>query len=74
MNEVKSGFKTTEFWLTLVPLFLGVLAVFGVFTPTETTQMNAGLTQIIGGIFAVLPVIGYTISRGEVKKAVNGGK
>ncbi len=73
MNEVKSGIKTTEFWLTLVPLLLGVLAVFGVFTPAETTQMNAGLTQIIGGVFAVLPVLGYTISRGKVK-ATNGGK
>lgn len=69
----KPGIKTTEFWATLVAAIVGVMTMMGVFTPAEASQMTSGLGQIIGGVFAIVPIVGYIWSRGKVK-AANGGE
>lgn len=70
MNESKPGIRTTEFWTTLLSMVAGIMTMLGVFTPTESSQMVAGLSQIVGGVFVVVPVVGYVLSRGKVKSAV----
>ncbi len=73
MNESKPGIKTTEFWATLASMVVGIMTMMGVFTPAEASIMTTGLGQIIGGVFTVIPVVGYIWSRAKVK-AANGGK
>lgn len=77
MNEiVKNGWKTTEFWLSLVPQVLGVLLVLGVITPEQNTETTAqasifinNVAQAIGAVIAGLSAYGYAGSRAKVKQA-----
>lgn len=59
---MKAGYKTTEFWLTLLAMILGTLMSVGVFP-------EGGLAiQVIGGAMAILSKLGYTASRASAKK------
>jgi len=58
---MRSGYKTTEFWLTLMVALAGtVLVVYGVIAK-EPVGLEVGVNMI--GI----PMAGYTISRGVTK-------
>lgn len=55
--SIKSGYKTSEFWLSLgVPILIGVLALKGITLPVEATAA-------IGAVITT-----YTVIRGLVKK------
>jgi len=58
-EKVKPGWKTTEFWLSL--LAIGVSLVTALFNPQST------IAQIAGVIGAVLASLGYSASRSSVK-------
>ena len=61
-QNVKPGFKTTEFWLTSLAAIVGMVIASG-------AVPEAGLAgQIIGGAAAVLGQLGYSVSRAIVKK------
>lgn len=64
--DVKSGWKTTEFWLTLVAVTLGALAASGLLADA------GGVWERLAGVaLSVLAALGYSTSRASVKK---GGK
>lgn len=57
------GYKTTEFWLSLLVVILGAVAASGVLP-------QGGLAaQVVGGIMSVLGALGYTSSRTQQKVA-----
>lgn len=58
----KPGFRTSEFWLSLVVIIFGVLMSSGAVAEDSTPA------KIIGGIMAVLGALGYTGARAQVKK------
>jgi hypothetical protein len=68
---MKPGHKTTEFWVTLGSQILGMLALFGVFTPEQSSALSQAVPQIGGLITVVLGAFGYSLSRGSAKR--NGG-
>lgn len=58
---MKPGYKTTEFYLTLVTILVG--------TALSTGFIPVGLPGTIAGtILTVLAALGYTYYRGELKK------
>lgn len=63
-KKVKPGFKTTEFWLTLVAVAVGAIFASGAFGE------DSGTLQIAGIAATVLTAMGYTVSRGMAKKVV----
>ncbi len=65
--DIKAGIKTTEFWTSLIVQILGLLAVFGVFTPQEVSETSNAALQIVGGLMTVISNVGYSISRAKVK-------
>jgi hypothetical protein len=67
-KEVKSGWKTTEFWRGIVIEVIGLLAVLGVFTPDQADVTTQAATQLSGLVAMVASVFGYQISRGNAKK------
>ena len=70
MSETtKPGYKTTEFWLTLVTQSVGILALTGVIKPEEATSYLQGGGQIVGGLMTLIPQIAYAFSRGKAKAA-----
>ena len=61
MAEVKSGVKTTEFWISLAVTALG-----GVITMVPAESIWA---KVIGGALTLAGVLGYGAMRASVKKA-----
>ena len=63
-NEIKPGWKTTEFWITAVVAGLSLLWGAGLVDPTG----SAGADKIFGFVVSSLSALGYTVSRGLAKK------
>ena len=61
---MKEGYKTTEFWLTLVNAVLMVLMATGVITDADGEQIEGLAGQLIA---AALPIALYVWSRAKVK-------
>lgn len=58
---MKPGWKTTEFWLSLVATIVGVLLASGVFTD------DSWAAKALGVAAATLSALGYTWARGSLK-------
>jgi len=60
---VKPGYKTTEFWLTMVASIIGLALASGLI-PTD-----GEVYKIVGLAASVLTSMGYQVSRSSVKKS-----
>jgi hypothetical protein len=67
-KQVKPGYKTTEFWLTLIATAAGFVLASGMM---ETVPEDAVAPRILGIVVSVLATLGYTITRASVKKSTN---
>jgi hypothetical protein len=67
-TDIKPGWKTTEFWVSIGGAIAGLGVLTGMFTPEESEQINASMTTIIGGVMTVVSVIGYALTRGKAKQ------
>jgi|TARA_B100001013_G_scaffold291530_1_gene191465 hypothetical protein len=63
-NDVKPGWKTTEFWITVVVALGSLLWGAGVLDPSGTGNVNHAFGLVVSGLSA----LGYTVSRGLAKK------
>lgn len=61
--DVKSGFKTTEFWIMLVVTLAGLLPMSGIFK-TDSVAL-----KICGLIVSLATAMGWTAMRTSLKKA-----
>ena len=59
----KPGFKTTEFWMSLVAVAIGAVAASGAF------GLEGTAAQVVGLVESALVALGYTGSRLTLKKA-----
>lgn len=64
----KPGWKTTEFWLTI----LTVAGMFGL-AALAMKQANADTAAVITSVGAALSAVGYSISRAKVKLSGGAG-
>lgn len=74
--EPKSGYKTTEFWLSVFSAVVGFVVLSGIVPGLDQDTgdaVTAAVTQIVEAVVALVaivgPIIGYTRSRTEVKMA-----
>ena len=58
----KPGYKTTEFWLSVVAALVGLTYASGIIG--AETQAD----KIMGFASSILATLGYTVSRGLAKK------
>lgn len=65
--ESKPGIRTTEFWLALAGQAVGMLVLFGVFSPEQATEMQSAMSQLAGAIVTGGSALGYAIGRGIAK-------
>ena len=63
-NNVKAGYLTTEFWITVVVALGSLLWGAGILDPEGAGTANKVFGLVVSGLSAV----GYTISRGLAKK------
>jgi uncharacterized membrane protein len=65
--DVKPGYQTTEFWVTILTNIIGIVALFH--------PVNASVTGNIPAIAGILAMIAgnvvYILSRGQVKAAAS---
>lgn len=61
----RPGYKTTEFWITLLVTIISTLYASGVISP----EGGSPTAKVIAFIAAALASLGYTVSRGVAKKA-----
>tara|TARA_R100000656_G_C3846231_1_gene106368 strand:- start:18 stop:224 length:207 start_codon:yes stop_codon:yes gene_type:complete len=61
MSQSKPGWKTTEFWLSLISVICGALVAGDVVTESST------IGKAVGAVISVLGALGYTASRTAVK-------
>jgi hypothetical protein len=61
----KPGYKTTEFWLTILAMLVGVLLSSDVFPDGGPVVKGLGL------VASILGLLGYQVQRGLVKASGN---
>jgi len=64
-SAVKSGWKSTEAYITLIVSILGAIMASGFLDPADPTQ--ATIVKVIGMILSVASVLGYGAGRAHVK-------
>jgi hypothetical protein len=64
VNETKAGYKTTEFWMSLLATLLGFLLASG---PMDAVPGDSWIAKLVGGAVAALASMGYSASRAKVK-------
>lgn len=76
-GALKSGVRTTEFWITLAAQVIPVLVIVGLLTADEAVTINETIVEAIKAVFALAASLGiiwkYVDSRTRVKEA-NGAK
>lgn len=66
-DSSKSGWKTTEFWVSLVSMGAGLAAMLGL--QIDSDGLTGAVEQVVGGIIAGASALGYSLSRGLAKKS-----
>jgi len=69
-NTIKSGVKTTEFWVSLATSIFGVLVTLGYFSADQATDLVNTVQQFAGAVITAVTAASYGISRGLAKKDV----
>lgn len=65
--ETKPGYKTTEFWLTLVTTVASLAVALGYVTPDQSAQAQTAIGQIVGGVVALVGLVRYIAGRETAK-------
>jgi hypothetical protein len=63
-EEVKPGYRTTEFWLSTLAMIVGSVMASGVLDSLDESNW---IVRVIGGIVVVLSALGYDATRSKVK-------
>jgi hypothetical protein len=63
----KPGWKTTEFWLALLPTVFTIVQASGLIPAGDAAGLSSDTSKIVIGIFAVCSVVAYIRSRVMVK-------
>jgi hypothetical protein len=67
---MKTGVKTSEFWITLVAVLISTL--LGNLTPEASANLYAHIDKYLAIIAPIVGAFGYTISRGLAKMNQKG--
>lgn len=74
---MKSGIRTTEFWIALAGQIVPIFVIIGVLTAEDAVTINETVVEVVKAAFALLVSLGiiwkYIESRTRVKEA-NGAK
>jgi len=68
-SAVKPGYKTTEFWLSLLATLLGAVFASGFFDPANPEHVT--VLRVLGFASMILGTLGYTVPRPLVKGRAN---
>ena len=70
--QITKGYKSTEFYVTIISFVVGALVTTGTVAPTHADDLINAISQLIGGLITLVPVIVYIYNRTWLKsKALN---
>lgn len=69
-NNIKSGFKSSEFYLTLAQSITGIFVMMGFLSPQEADNFVQALVSVIGGLMIIVPTVVYLYGRIALKKEI----
>lgn len=64
------GYKTSEFWITVVVAILGWVMASGYICTDHDNTVQAIACKVIGGLLAIASVTGYNAARAKIKAAI----
>lgn len=71
MNDLRPGWRSSEFWATLAGLLVSALVMFGVVKPHEHQEVAETVTQCVAAAVALVtaaaPLVTYIKSRTHLK-------
>ena len=67
-HDIKSGYKTTEFWVTLLTSLVSIALAFGYLTNEQATELAKVIVPISGIVVSGILAFKYTDSRTKLKK------
>lgn len=70
-NSMKTGYKTTEFWVSIATAVFGLLTTTGVFTPDQASDLTQSVGTISGAVITAVSTGIYAISRAKTKSNTN---
>ena len=66
--NVKDGWKTSEFWVSLITALCGVCIIFGVFNTNDINDFLQAAEKLAGSLMALISTVVYTFSRTKIKQ------
>ncbi len=69
LPQVKPGFLTSEFWLTVGTTVSGLLVTFGYLTPEMADDFIQAVVSVVGGVLTVAATVTYIVGRFQLKRA-----
>jgi len=66
--QIKPGIKTSEFYVTMLPVVIAGLVFSGVIGESDTDYIIALIKDVIAGIVALFSIVSYIFSRSQLKK------
>ena len=68
--NITPGNQTSEFYVTLITMVVGILVSKGVIEPSQASILTQQFVVIVGGIMTIVPAIIYIINRTWLKSKV----
>lgn len=68
MDKPPSGYFSSEFAMAVISKIIAALAIFGVFTPEQASELTKDVIAVSGLFLAIFTTIGYTAARLALKK------
>jgi len=65
--DIKTGWKTTEFWVSLATGICGLLVTVGVFDAGQASDISVAIGKIAGAVILAISSGAYAISRSKSK-------
>jgi hypothetical protein len=74
MNDLKSGWKTTEWWTTMAGMVGTIVVALGVASGDVVAGWVKAVVAVVAAVFTVASAVHYTMGRVEQKKALLGAR
>lgn len=77
MTDLKSGWKTSEFWMAILGKLISGLALLGIVNTDDAQMLGGSLGKVIGAVFVVIVnakvILSYLKQRVNLKTGVKAG-
>lgn len=70
--ELKPGYQSTEFYVTLISQAIGILALTGVVIPNQAGELAKAVVTIVGALISIVPAVVYIFNRTWLKSKISG--